>query len=101
VCKIVTKRDFIDILSENEYKSFGRFLITDVHPIGEKMITINCKSKKYNSMLISINTYSISDILSTALERIGCPRTTSLRTRTLHKIIEYLKDKERETNDKQ
>jgi len=87
----MTRYDLVDILDNDEYKSFGRFLQMYMHPIGEKMIRIPSNNKRYKTLLCSFNVYSEEDILKVAEERLTVVRAMPLRFRTLRKVIDYIK----------
>lgn len=88
--KLMIKKDFEKVLSKEEYKSFDRFLAAHVTNYGTKMAIIKVYNDKYDNLLTSVNTYNPESILKIAKERVGCPRTTKVRTVALNKVIRYL-----------
>jgi len=87
--KLMIKKDFEKILSEEEYKSFDRFLAAHVANYGTKMAIIKVYNHTYDNLLTSVNTYNPESILKIARERLSHSRT-KLRKRALIKAIKYL-----------
>jgi len=92
----MTRVEFKNILSREEYNSLGRFLSTYMHPIGEKMVNIPCDNDRYKSLLVSVNVYDNKELVDTAMKRIAVARAMPLRVRTLRKVIDYIKNKEKD-----
>ena len=88
----MTKSDFKDEMNTDEYASFSNFLSVYVPSNGDKMVTIKCNTKRYNTMLANVNTYDEKLILKKALSRVNYKGNTPTRKRTLSKVIEILKD---------